>query len=164
MKKLLIVLFSILVISVPAFSIGPIPVTLYGGPYLGAGAGSNVGINAILALPIIPNLGIEYETFNAPVKTDAGNVSIGGKRTGLMYKMGLILFSVVLSAGEETITPSDVLTIADSAFGDKVFVGNYVSLGLDFEISSFVINPKVTSSTFKEGPMPSGSINVGYRF
>ncbi|MFC1767747.1 hypothetical protein ACFLZ2_04255 [Candidatus Margulisiibacteriota bacterium] len=157
MKRLVCVLVSLLVLSIPSLAIGPLPITLYGG-LSGPLPGTVIGANAALSLPLLPGLGVELESGSGTVNA----VNYTTTRIGFMYKGFMGLFN--LSYGTETLNFSSALSELSIAFPAGNIPGTYIGLGTEIGIMSFVINPRLVMSSYAEGMVPWINLTIGYKF
>ena len=162
MKKIVLALVSLLVITAPSFALGPVPITLYGGSQAGMGTGSIIGANVMLSLPFLPSVGIECDTVNGAVHAPSA-VNFTVSRIGLVYKMNLLLLGLNISAGTVNLNTSGPIDIGGITISGNQS-GSYIGIGPEIELMGFVINPKATYNTFTAGSLPEVDITVGYRF
>jgi len=144
-----------------ALAIGPAELTVYGGPTVSNYSGGyDLGISAMLDLPVIPKVGVEAER-----SVLADNVSI--TRLGLAYEQTLIPFltSFKLSAGSSSLSYSGSVSIDSHTFaGSGTENGSYIAAGLVVKVLSLVVNPKFVYNQYGGVPVYEGIVNVGMAF
>jgi hypothetical protein len=144
-----------------AFAMGPLELTVYGGPtgsnYTG---GYDLGASALIDLPVVPKIGVEFERSSL-----AGNVNI--TRLGLVYEQTLIPFlsSFKVSGGTSSISSDASFTIGSHTFSASAAAnGSYVAAGLAFKVLFLSVNPKYVVNQYEGATVSEGIINAGMTF
>jgi len=161
-KKISMVCLTLSVmLASSAFAIGPAELTVYGGPTVSNYSGGyDLGVSAMVNLPMIPKVGVEAER-----SALVGNVNI--TRLGLAYEQTLVPFlaSFKLSAGSSSLSYSGAVSIGSQTFaGSGTENGSYVSAGLVVKVLSLVVNPKYVYNQYGGVSVSEGLVNVGMTF
>jgi hypothetical protein len=150
-------LLVLLLFTGSALAIGPVELMVYGGPTVSAlSGGYDLGASAMIDLPMIPKVGVEFER-----SAMAGDTSL--TKLGLAYSQTIIPFlaSVKVSAGSSSITSS----VAASIVGPSASAsGSYVSAGAVIKVLSLAINPKFVYNQYGSVSVSEGIINAGLTF
>jgi hypothetical protein len=161
-KKISMVCLALSVmLAASAFAIGPVELTVYGGPTVSNYSGGyDLGASAMVNLPMVPKVGVEVERSSL-----VGNVNI--TRLGLAYEQTLIPFltSFKLSAGSSSLTYSGSVSIGSQTYtGSGTENGSYVAAGLVVKVLSLVVNPKFVYNQYGGVSVSEGIVNVGMTF
>lgn len=144
-----------------ALAVGPAELSVYGGPTVSNYSGGyDVGVSALIDLPMVPKVGVEAER-----SSFAGNVGI--TRLGLVYEQTLVPFlsSIKVSAGSSSISSSASFSIGSQTFSASASVnGSYMAAGLVVKMLNLIVNPKYVYNQYGGTAVSEVIINAGMTF